>query len=118
MTAEARNAAAEPDPARSPAAAAHPPRQHRRSGHTSRGSRAPTRTGVDPLRDDPVVIDLVTRARKGDKQAWDALVERYAPLVWSICRRHRLGDAGGQDLGQSVWLHLVEQLGRVRDPAA
>ena len=41
------------------------------------------------MRNDPVVTDLVTRARNGDKQAWDALVERYAPLIWSICRRHR-----------------------------
>ncbi len=118
MTAEARSAAAQSDPARSPAAAAHPPRQHRRSGHTSRGSRAPTRTDADPVRDDPVVTDLVTRAGKGDKQAWDALVERYAPLIWTICRRHRLGDADAEDVGQSVWLQLVEQLGRVRDPAA
>ena len=30
------------------------------------------------MRNDPVVTDLVTRARNGDKQAWDALVERYA----------------------------------------
>jgi RNA polymerase sigma factor (sigma-70 family) len=70
------------------------------------------------VRDDPVVTDLVTRARKADKQAWDALVERYAPLIWSICRRHRLGDADAEDVGQSVWLQLVRELGRVRDPAA
>ena len=70
------------------------------------------------MRDDPVVTDLVTRARNGDKQAWDALVERYAPLIWSICRRHRLGDADAEDVGQSVWLQLVDQLDRVRDPAA
>ena len=31
-----------------------------------------------------VVTDLVIRARNGDKLAWDALVERYAPLIWSI----------------------------------
>jgi RNA polymerase sigma factor (sigma-70 family) len=68
--------------------------------------------------DDPVVIDLVTRARKRDKQAWDALVERYAPLIWSICRRHRLGEADADDVAQSVWLHLVDQLHKVREPAA
>ena len=56
--------------------------------------------------------------RNGDKQAWDALVERYAPLIWSICRRHRLGRADADDVGQSVWLRLVDQLDRVRDPAA
>jgi RNA polymerase sigma factor (sigma-70 family) len=69
------------------------------------------------VRDDPVVIDLVIRARSGDKQAWEMLVQRYAPLIWSICRRYRLeGDA--EDLGQIVWLQLVDQLGRIRDPAA
>ena len=31
--------------------------------------------------DERLVTDLVTRARNGDKQVWDALVERYAPLV-------------------------------------
>ena len=70
------------------------------------------------MSDDPSVTDLVTRARNGDKQAWDALVERYAPLVWSICRRHRLGNADAQDVSQSVWLQLVGQLNKVRDPAA
>ena len=62
---------------------------------------------------DSLVRDLVGRARNGDKQAWDALVERYAPLIWSICRRHRLGHADADDVGQSVWLRLVDQLDRV-----
>ena len=67
---------------------------------------------------DTTVSDLVARAKAGDRQAWDALVERYAPLIWSICRRHRLGQADADDVGQSVWLRLVDQLDRVRDPAA
>ena len=48
----------------------------------------------------------------------DALIERYAPLVWSICRRHRLGRADADDVAQSVWLRLVDQLDRVSEPAA
>src|SRR6476469_3244966 len=67
---------------------------------------------------DPTVSDLVARAKVGDRQAWDALIERYAPLIWSICRRHRLGRADADDVAQSVWLRLVDQLDRVRDPAA
>jgi RNA polymerase sigma factor (sigma-70 family) len=67
---------------------------------------------------DQPVTDLVTRARNGDKQAWDALVERYAPLIWSICRRHRLDGADAEDVGQSVWLLLVDHLGNLRHPAA
>jgi len=65
-----------------------------------------------------VVADLVTRAGNDDKQAWDELVERYSPLIWRICRRYRLGDADAEDAGQSVWLRLVDQLDKVRDPAA
>jgi len=70
------------------------------------------------MRDDPQVTDLVTRARNDDQQAWDALVERYAPLIWSICRRHELSDADAEDVGQIVWLRLVDQLDNLRDPAA
>jgi RNA polymerase sigma factor (sigma-70 family) len=64
------------------------------------------------------VTDLVTRAANGDEQGWAALVERHAPLIWSICRRYRLVGADAADVGQSVWLRLVDQLGSLRDPAA
>jgi RNA polymerase sigma factor (sigma-70 family) len=70
------------------------------------------------MRDDPTVIHLVTRARSGDQRAWNTLVERYAPLVWSICRRHQLSGTDADDVGQSVWLTLVRQLDTIRDPAA
>jgi RNA polymerase sigma factor (sigma-70 family) len=64
------------------------------------------------------VAALVMRARNGDELAWDALVERYAPLIWSLCRRYRLSGADAADVGQNVWLQLVNQLGKIRDPAA
>ncbi|HST65764.1 MAG TPA: sigma-70 family RNA polymerase sigma factor [Mycobacteriales bacterium] len=70
------------------------------------------------MRDDPVVIGLLERAGAGDQGAWDQLVERYAPLVWSVCRRHRLSDADTDDVGATVWLRLVERLGSIREPAA
>jgi RNA polymerase sigma factor (sigma-70 family) len=70
------------------------------------------------MRQDSVVPDLVVRARAGDERAWGALVERYAPLIWSICRRHRLSDADAEDVGQVVWMRLVDQLDKVREPAA
>ena len=78
----------------------------------------PGRKVIDQTGDYSVVIDLVTCARGGDVQAWDALVERYAPLIWSICRKYRLGRADADDVGQSVWLHLVDHLGKIREPAA
>jgi RNA polymerase sigma factor (sigma-70 family) len=67
------------------------------------------------------VDGLVMRARDGDEQAWGALVERYAPLIWSICHRYGLSaadTADTADVGQSVWLYLVDHLGDLRDPAA
>jgi RNA polymerase sigma factor (sigma-70 family) len=71
-----------------------------------------------PIRGDPPVTDLVMGARKGEQQAWDALIERYAPLVWSICRRYQLSGADASDVAQTVWMRLVEQLDKIRDPAA
>jgi len=69
-------------------------------------------------RDDSVLTDLVARARGGDTQAWNALVERYTPLIASICRRHRLDRADAEDVSQSVWLRVVAQLDKIREPAA
>jgi RNA polymerase sigma factor (sigma-70 family) len=69
-------------------------------------------------RADPVVTGLVTRARNGDRRAWDALVDRYAPLIWSICRKYQLDAADAQDAAQNVCLKLADHLGSLRDPAA
>jgi DNA-directed RNA polymerase specialized sigma24 family protein len=63
---------------------------------------------------DQPATDPVTRVRHGERQAWDALVERYVPLIWSICRRHQLDGADADDVGQSVWPHLVDHLDSVR----
>ena len=70
------------------------------------------------MRDDPTVVALVARAARGDPGAWDEIVERYAPLVWSICARFQLSSHDREDVSQSVWLLLVEQLGKLREPAA
>ena len=70
------------------------------------------------MRDDPSVTALVCRVRDGDQVAWDELIERYSPLVWSICVRYQLARPDIDDVGQSVWLLLVEQIGRLREPAA
>jgi RNA polymerase sigma factor (sigma-70 family) len=70
------------------------------------------------VRDDPHVVALVTRASGGDQDAWNELVDRYAPLLYTICTRYRLSNHDIEDVGQSVWLLLVEQLGKLREPAA
>ena len=59
---------------------------------------------------------LVAAAGDGDQAAWDALVDRFAGLVWSIARGHRLSQADAGDVVQTTWLRLVEHLDRIREP--
>ena len=76
------------------------------------------RSATYPPPDSNLAPDLVTRAVAGDQQAWDALVDQYAPLIWSVCRRYELTSADAQDVSQHVWLLLFEKLDQLRDPAA
>ena len=61
---------------------------------------------------------LVASAREGDQGAWNAIVERFLPLVCALVRRHRLSEADGDDVSQTVWLRLVEHLDTLREPDA
>ncbi|MER6942914.1 sigma-70 family RNA polymerase sigma factor [Nonomuraea sp. NPDC000554] len=70
------------------------------------------------MREDPTVIALVTRAGKGDEAAWNELLDRYLPLMWSICNRYRVGRPDADDVVQTVCLRLVEQLAVLRTPSA
>jgi RNA polymerase sigma factor (sigma-70 family) len=70
------------------------------------------------VRDDPSVVDLVARAAKGDEGAWYEITDRYSSLVLSICVRYQLSAEDSKDVFGTVWLSLVEQLGKLREPAA
>jgi DNA-directed RNA polymerase specialized sigma24 family protein len=70
------------------------------------------------MRDYLLVTDLAARAANGDEQAWDALAERYSPLIWSICRRHSLADADARAIAQGIWRQLARRLDKVPDPGA
>jgi RNA polymerase sigma factor (sigma-70 family) len=70
------------------------------------------------MRDDPSVVALVARVSHGDQEAWHELVERYAPLVWSVCARYQLDRRDIDDVGQTVWLLLIENIASLREPAA
>jgi RNA polymerase sigma factor (sigma-70 family) len=61
---------------------------------------------------------LVERAIAGDERAWAAIVERFAPLVWSICRRFGLSHHDLDDVAQAVWLRLLDHLAAIRTPDA
>lgn len=67
---------------------------------------------------DSSTADLVVFAQGGDVRAWGTLVERFAPLIWSICRKYQLDRTDAEDVGQNVWMILINQLDSVRDPNA
>ena len=79
------------------------------------GARCAEETLMSSL---PEVEELVEAARTGDSAAWDALVDRYLPLVTAVIRRLRLSPADADDVNQTVWLRLVEHLDRLREPRA
>lgn len=66
--------------------------------------------------EEPTAGDLVRRAAADDETAWNALVVRFGGLVWSICRAHGLDRTEAADVSQTVWLRLVDNLARIRQP--
>ena len=62
------------------------------------------------------VTVLVHRAAEGDPAAWNAIVEEYAGLLWSVVRGFRLNEAQAADAVQTTWLRLVEHVADLREP--
>jgi RNA polymerase sigma factor (sigma-70 family) len=55
-------------------------------------------------------------ASAGDRASWDALVDRFNALVWSVARSFRLSDEDAADVVQTTWLRLLDHLDRIEDP--
>jgi len=64
------------------------------------------------------VAEMVARARRGDREGWRALLDRYSPLVTAVSRHLRLSEPDIEDVRQHVWMKLVEHLPRLRTPEA
>jgi RNA polymerase sigma factor (sigma-70 family) len=60
--------------------------------------------------------ELVKGAADGDSRAWDAIVERYAGMVWAVCRGCGLSRSDAAEVSQTTWLRLVERLSSIHDP--
>ncbi len=52
----------------------------------------------------------------GDEKAWEAIISRYERLVYTIPSRYGLTPAEIDDVFQSVWLSLMKNLSRLREP--
>ena len=79
------------------------------------GSRPVARVSL-PVMTETTVAQLLAAAAGGSQAAWDALVDRYGRLVWSVVRGFRFDPATAADVSQTVWLRLVEHCERIRDP--
>jgi RNA polymerase sigma factor (sigma-70 family) len=62
------------------------------------------------------VTVLVHRAAEGDPAAWNAIVDEFSGLLWSVVRGFRLNEAQSADAVQTTWLRLVEHIADLREP--
>jgi RNA polymerase sigma factor (sigma-70 family) len=76
------------------------------------------RTKAESLPDDVDTADLVARARSGCDEAWTALVERFVPVIRAVARGYQLSDNDIEDVGQTVWVQLLEHIDQIREPRA
>ena len=65
---------------------------------------------------EPSNASLLTAAETGNRDAWDGLVERYHRLVWWTLASYRFDRSTAEDVYQTVWCRLVENLGSIRNP--
>jgi RNA polymerase sigma factor (sigma-70 family) len=68
------------------------------------------------MSDISLTAELVRRARTGDREAWQQIVQLHLDLVWSVVRSHRLSEADAADVSQNTWLSLHRELSRLREP--
>jgi RNA polymerase sigma factor (sigma-70 family) len=62
--------------------------------------------------------DLITAVKWSDEDGWNALTERYQPIINSVCRRYRLRPEDAADVSQTVWMKVLDNLDRIREPRA
>lgn len=75
-----------------------------------------THTAARKRRTPAQVARLVRAATRGDRGAWNALVDEFGGMVWAIARAHRLPDADAADVSQATWLLMFEHLDSIHEP--
>ena len=62
------------------------------------------------------IIELVIRARDGDRAAFGELVERFQPAVFALALARLRNPGEAQELTQEVFVHAMTRLDQLRDP--
>ena len=60
--------------------------------------------------------ELVAGCLRSEQAAWDGLIDRYAPLMYSIPLKYGLHEADAADVFQAVCLILLQKLDSVHTP--
>jgi RNA polymerase sigma factor (sigma-70 family) len=61
---------------------------------------------------------LMLAASAGDSAAWSSLMGRFTARLRAVVRAHRLGGQDAEDVIQTTWIRLYENIGSVREPLA
>ncbi len=61
---------------------------------------------------------LVAECLQGNQRAWEAMVEKYRNLVYSVPVKYRMPHQDAADVFQAVWTELFAELPRLRSPGA
>jgi len=71
-----------------------------------------------PAKDDGTldVAELVRRAARGDRTAWERLVDQFSRLLWAMTRDFKLCESDAADVVQATWLRLLEHIDRIEYP--
>jgi len=64
------------------------------------------------------LVGLVVAARGGDSSAWTTLIARFDTTLRRIAGSYKLAPADVDDIVQATWLDLIQDIGRLREPAA
>lgn len=57
---------------------------------------------------------LVGACLAGDERAWQALIDKYKNLVYSVPRKYRMSSDDAADVFQAVWIEAYNDLPRLR----
>jgi RNA polymerase sigma-70 factor (ECF subfamily) len=60
---------------------------------------------------------LAVRCQLGERDAFEALIERFHTPLWRYLRRVAADESAAEELLQDVWLRVIRGIGRLRDPA-
>ncbi len=62
------------------------------------------------------IRDIWTLVIDGDREAWETLVRRFAPLVMTVARNAGLTPQDAEDCAQQTWLTLYRNRLGIKDP--